>query len=62
MSLTWRLRPLGPGPAEIGETQWFVGDKAVKGTSIALEVTPARRGAGQPGSVAPDEEEDPFFS
>ncbi len=62
VSLTWRLRPLGPGPAEIGETQWFVGDKAVRGAPVTLEVGPPRRGAGSQGSVVPDEEEDPFAS
>ncbi len=58
ISLTYYLRPRGPGPAEVGETVWNVGDKTVKAAPYLLEVGPA---AGRsPSAPAPDEPDDPF--
>lgn len=71
VTVSYKLRPLGPGPAEVGETTWTAGDKSVKGHSYQLEVGPARNPGtgqpGQPGQQAPrnqpeEEEEDPFPS
>lgn len=58
-SLTYFLRPSGPGPAEVGETTFKVGDKDVKAGAYLLEVGTARRspGAGPGPGIA---EEDPF--
>ena len=58
-SLTYFLKPSGPGPAEVGETTFKVGDKDVKAGAYLLEVGTARRSAGAgPGpGIA---EEDPF--
>ena len=58
-SLTYFLRPSGPGPAEIGESTFKVGDKDVKAGAYALEVGPARR-AGGPGPGGAPVDEDPF--
>ncbi len=58
-SLTYFLQPSGPGPAEIGETTFKVGDKDVKAGAYLLEVGTARRAAGAgPGPGITDE--DPF--
>lgn len=58
-SLTYFLKPSGPGPAEVGETTFKVGDKDVKAGAYALEIGTARRPAGAgpgPGIAG----EDPF--
>ncbi|MEO6324002.1 MAG: BatD family protein, partial [Thermoanaerobaculia bacterium] len=60
-SLTYYLRPSGPGNAEVGETTWIVGDKTIKAAASVLEVGAAR----QPGpGIAEDEQQqqpdDPF--
>jgi hypothetical protein len=58
LSLTYYLRPKGPGPAEVGETVWSVGDKTLKAAPYLLEVGPV---AGRGGAAAsPDEPDDPF--
>ncbi len=63
-SLTYFLKPLGPGPAEVGETAWKVGDFDVKAPAYALEVGPPRRGAGTaaagPGGGDAGADDDPF--
>lgn len=57
-SLTYFLRPEGPGPAEVGEATFRVGEKDVKAGAYLLEVGPPRRAPGEgPGLAA---EEDPF--
>jgi len=49
LSLTYFLRPQGPGPAEIGEVSFGFDEKTVKASSTLLEVGPARgRGAAAP--------------
>ena len=62
-SLTWFLRPSGPGPAEIGEATFKLGDKDVKAGAYLLEVGAPRRPAG-PGPAGPGPglgaDEDPF--
>jgi hypothetical protein len=58
LSLTWVLRPQGPGPAEVGETTFGFGDKSVKAASYLLEVGPARA-PGTAQRPQPQEEEDP---
>ncbi|MFN7987770.1 MAG: BatD family protein [Thermoanaerobaculia bacterium] len=58
-SLTYFLRPSGPGPAEVGETTFKVGDKDVKAGSYLLEVGTARRPPGA-GPASPMADEDPF--
>ena len=58
-SLTYFLRPSGPGPAEVGETTFKVGEKDVKAGSYLLDVGPARRAPGA-GPASPMAEEDPF--
>jgi hypothetical protein len=70
VSITYRLRPQGPGQAEIGESTWNFGDKTVKAHSYLLEVGPAKNPGAGPGQAAPrapkgqreEEEEDPFPS
>jgi hypothetical protein len=58
LGLTYYLRPKGPGPAEVGETVWGVGDKTLKAAPYLFEVGPA---TGRGGATAsPDEPEDPF--
>ena len=58
LSLTYFLRPNGPGPAEVGETAWAFGEKILKAGGTLLEVGPAR---GRPAAPAEDEDEsDPF--
>ncbi len=60
-SLTYFLRPSGPGPAEVGETTFKVGDKDVKAGAYLLEVGTARRSPGPgPGPGPGIAEEDPF--
>ncbi|MEO8055302.1 MAG: BatD family protein [Acidobacteriota bacterium] len=57
LSITYVLRPLGPGPAEIGEASFGFGDKTVKAASYLLEV-----GAARPASSsqrAPQQEPEP---
>ncbi len=57
ISLTYWLRPKGPGSAEVGETIWTVGGKGVKAAPYLFEVGPPRGRTGGPG---PEEElEDP---
>ncbi|MBK9376243.1 MAG: BatD family protein [Holophagales bacterium] len=58
-SLTYFLQPSGPGPAEIGETTFKVGDKDVKAGAYLLEVGTARRPPGAGPGNAPASE-DPF--
>ncbi|MGE5717756.1 MAG: BatD family protein [Acidobacteriota bacterium] len=57
LSLTYFLRPQGPGPAEIGEVSFGFDEKAVKAASYLLEVGPAR-GAG--GAAPEPEDDDPI--
>lgn len=61
LALTYYVRPLGQGPAEVGETTWVLGDKSVKAAGTVLEVGPARQGVPGPG-IADEEQpsEDPF--
>ena len=57
-SLTYFLRPSGPGPAEVGEATFRLGDKELKAGAYLLEVGAARR---PPGSAPPAAtQEDPF--
>lgn len=49
LSLTYYLRPKGPGSAEVGETVWTVGEKTLKAAPFLFEVGPTRgRTAGVP--------------
>ncbi len=58
LSLTYYLRPKGPGSAEVGETVWIVGDRTLKAAPFLFEVGAPRPGGGsQPGNEEP---EDPF--
>ena len=58
LSLTYYLRPKGPGPAEVGETVWTVGDKSVRAAPFLVEIGPPR---GRSAAPVPEEEpEDPF--
>ena len=50
LSLTYYLRPKGPGSAEVGETVWTVGEKTLKAAPFLFEVGPAR---GRTAGVAP---------
>jgi hypothetical protein len=59
LSLTWVLRPQGPGPAEVGEATFGFGDKTVKASSYLLEVGPARPG-GAARRPSQEEEADPL--
>ncbi len=59
LSLTYFLKPLGTGPAEIGEVSFGFDDKTVKAASYLLDVGPARGHAGQP---AEPEDDDPLMS
>ena len=58
LSLTYVLRPKGPGTAEVGETVWTFGERTLKAGPYLLEVGPPRGRA----QGAPDEESypDPF--
>jgi hypothetical protein len=60
LSITWVLRPQGPGPAEVGETTFGFGDKSVKAASYLLEVGPARPANAQHAPQPQQEEEDPL--
>jgi hypothetical protein len=55
LSLTYVLRPKGPGAAEVGETVWTVGDRTLKAGPYLLEVGPPRGNS----RGAPDEESEP---
>ncbi|MGE5346671.1 MAG: BatD family protein [Acidithiobacillales bacterium] len=56
LSLTYYLRPKGPGSAEVGETVWTVGDKTLKAAPFLFEVGPPRPGGGsQPGNEEPED-------
>ncbi len=59
LSLTYYLRPKGPGPAEVGETVWMIGDKAVKAAPVLLDIGPAR-GRGPGTGEAETEPDDPI--
>jgi hypothetical protein len=56
LSLTYYLKPQGPGPAEVGETTWTLGEKTAKAPSYLLEAGPARGRRAPP----PEEEENPM--
>ncbi len=58
LSLTYYLRPKGPGSAEVGETVWTVGEKMLKAAPFLFEVGPSRPGGG--GQPANEEPEDPL--
>jgi hypothetical protein len=56
LSLTYYLRPKGPGSAEVGETVWTVGEKTLKAAPFLFEVGPARgRSAGSPRDEEPED-------
>ena len=57
LSLTYFLRPQGPGPAEIGEVSFGFDEKTVKAASYLLEVGPAR---GRSDAAPEPEEDDPI--
>ena len=57
LSLTYFLRPQGPGPAEIGEVSFGFDEKTVKASSYLLEVGPAR---GRSGAAPEPEDDDPI--
>ena len=62
LSLTYYLRPKGPGPAEVGETAWTVGEKSLKAAPFLFEVGPARgRGAPPPAGEEPEDPIAAFF-
>ncbi len=56
LSLTYFLKPMGPGPAEVGEIAFGFDDKTVKAASYILEVGAARGHAAPPEP----ENEDPL--
>lgn len=61
LAVTYVLRPIGPGPAEIGETTFGFGDTSVKAASYLLEVGPARpSGAAQQPQAQEPEADDPL--
>jgi len=61
LSITYVLRPLGPGSAEIGEASFGFGDKTVKAASYLLEVGAARpANASQRAQQQEPEPEDPL--
>ncbi len=61
LAITYVLRPLGPGPAEIGEATFGFGDKTVKAASYLLEVGAARpANASQRPQQQETEPEDPL--
>jgi hypothetical protein len=62
LSITYFLRPQGPGPAEVGETTFGFGEKNVRAASYLLEVGPARPAGSAPRgqAQAPQEEDDPL--
>jgi hypothetical protein len=57
LSLTYYLKPQGPGPAEVGEASFGFGEKTVKAASYILEVGPAR---GRAAQAAEPEADDPL--
>ena len=57
LSLTYFLRPQGPGPAEIGEVSFGFDEKTVKAASYLLEVGPAR---GRGGAAPEPGDDDPI--
>ncbi len=63
LAITYVLRPLAPGSAEIGEATFGFGDKSVKAASYLLEVGPARpaNAAQRPQPQEPDAD-DPLSS
>ena len=62
LSLTYFLRPKGPGPAEVGETAWTVGEKSLKAAPFLFDVGPARgRSAPPPGGEEPEDPMAAFF-
>jgi len=63
LAITYVLRPLSPGPAEVGEAAFGFGDKTVKAASYLLEVGPARPpGATQRAAQQEPDADDPFSS
>jgi hypothetical protein len=54
LAITYVLRPLAPGSAEIGEATFGFGDKTVKAASYLLEVGPARPANAAPRPQEPD--------
>lgn len=61
LAITYVLRPLAPGSAEIGETTFGFGDKSVKAASYLLEVGPARpAGAAQRPQQQQADADDPL--
>ena len=60
LSITYVLRPLGPGPAEIGEVTFGFGEKTAKAASYLLEVGPARPAGAQRAAPQEQEPEDPL--
>lgn len=68
-SLTYFVKPLGPGAAEVGETSWRIGDKDVRVAAYALDVGPPRRAGDAANASGPgpgagpslfDDEDDPI--
>jgi hypothetical protein len=61
LAITYVLRPIGPGPAEVGEVTFGFGDRTVKAASYLLEVGPARpSNASQRPTQQEQEPEDPL--
>jgi hypothetical protein len=63
LALTYFLRPLAPGAAEVGEATFGFGEKSVKAPSYLLEVGPARPGGAAQRAGSPQQqagEEDPL--
>jgi hypothetical protein len=62
LSLTYYLRPKGPGSAEVGETVWTVGEKTLKAAPFLFDVGPPRPGGGgRPEGEEPDDPLAGFF-
>ena len=62
LSLTYFLRPKGPGAAEVGETVWTVGEKNLKASPFLFDVGPARgRNAPPPAGEDPEDPLAAFF-
>lgn len=59
ISYTYWVKVMSPGPAEVGETTWTVGDRTIKAASYVLEAGPFR--AGPPGTGDEPDERYPFF-
>jgi hypothetical protein len=60
LAITYVLRPIGAGPAEIGETSFGFGDKTVKAASYLLEVGAARPANASQRPQQDQEPEDPL--